>query len=111
MTGPLPPYARILAAALLALPVMLLAGCKQGATGASDAPVPVLTGSVSDAMLPYDTVTSEPPLDPRAARSAKAGPDEAGATDAAPADAPADEAAPPAPAAAPAGAPPAKSAE
>lgn len=114
MTGPTLRPVRRLAVGLLVLPVVLpvilLAGCKEGTSGAIDAPVPVLTGTVSDAMLPYDTVTSEPPLDPRAARSAKAGPDEAPATEAAAEEAPA-EGAPAAAAAAPAAAPAAKSAE
>ena len=74
---------RIVSASLLAL---ALAGCKQGGASQSEAPVDVLTGTISDAMLPVDQVTSQPPLDPRAARAAQEQPD-AGATDAAPATA------------------------
>lgn len=64
---------RILLALLSTGLVLALAGCKQQATGPSDAPAEVLSGTISDAMLPYDTVTSQPPLDPRVVRTARPG--------------------------------------
>ena len=72
-----------------------LAGCQQAGPSQSDAPVAVLDGTASDAMLPLDTATSQPPLDPRAARAARAGaaPEES-ATEAAEAEAAPDLAAP-----------------
>jgi hypothetical protein len=46
-----------------------LAACKQEAAPANGAaPGQVLPGSISDAMLPEDRVTSHPPLDPGAVR-------------------------------------------
>lgn len=60
---------RPLTVAALALALdLLLAGCNKPAPGQSEAPVPVLTGTISDAMIPLDRVTSQPPLDPRAGR-------------------------------------------
>ena len=53
---------------------LALSGCQQSAPGQSDAAVPVLDGTASDAMLPLDTATSQPPLDPRAARAARSAP-------------------------------------
>lgn len=50
--------------AMLALPALLLAGC--GDSSADDdertASGEVLEGTISDGMLPLDTVTSQPPL-------------------------------------------------
>ncbi|MBC2670893.1 hypothetical protein ACFOON_04200 [Novosphingobium piscinae] len=63
--------------------IAALAGCDKTAPGQSDAAVPVLPGSASDAMLPLDTVTSQPPLDPRAVRSGRAAEPGADATEAA----------------------------
>ena len=41
---------------------LALAGCKgQGGKGQGDGAVEVLPGSVSDAMIPYDTLRSQPP--------------------------------------------------
>ena len=58
---------RSLAAALiLALP---LAGCGKKAANGGAASGEILPGSASDAMLPEDRVTSQPPLDPRGVRS------------------------------------------
>lgn len=81
----------------LAVPalVVLLGGCDKSAPGQSEAPVPVLTGTISDAMIPFDRLTSQPPLDPRADRSAGDGPgkdadaEATGAPDAAPSPVPA----------------------
>ena len=67
-----------LAALICALP---LAGCgkKDNAGGAASGEI--LPGSVSDAMLPEDRVTSQPPLDPRGVRTGPAAAEaEAGAT-------------------------------
>lgn len=60
----------LIAAALLALP---LAACKKEAPSATGAAGQVLPGSISDAMLPEDRVTSQPPIDPGAARPARSG--------------------------------------
>jgi hypothetical protein len=97
-------------AALVALP-LALAACGSNEKKAKDqrtAAGEILPGSISDSMLPYDTVRSQPPLAPKEtgkpAAKAAAGPAAAAASDAAaPADAaPAvDEA--PAAAASPAG--------
>ncbi|MBC2651860.1 hypothetical protein H7F50_08220 [Novosphingobium flavum] len=92
---------RVPAAFVLALGLAsTLAGCQQAGPSQSDAPVPVLDGTASDAMLPLDTATSQPPLDPRAARAARSGPAaEDSATEAAEPEADPDPAAPaPAPA-------------
>lgn len=52
---------------------LLVAACGQQGAQQSEAPVEVLTGSISDAMLPVDQLTSQPPLDPRAVRAGAAG--------------------------------------
>lgn len=54
---------------LAGLLILALTGCNKGGGTQSDAPVPVLSGSASDAMLPLDRLTSQPPLDPTAARA------------------------------------------
>jgi hypothetical protein len=53
---------------------LVLAGCggDRKQEGAGKAEGEVLPGSVSDAMLPLDTVKSQPPLDPRSEGSGKA---------------------------------------
>jgi hypothetical protein len=62
---------------LVLAPLALLAACN--GSGSDDARAPsgeVLEGSISDAMLPLDTVRSEPPLeDPAAAAAAQASAD------------------------------------
>jgi len=63
-------------------PLVLLAGCGKSAPAddSRSASGEVLEGTVSDEMLPLDTVKSEPPFeDPKAAQAAQ----EAGAADAA----------------------------
>ena len=54
---------------------LALAGCKGEEKPAQDARAAgeILPGSASDAMIPYDTVRSQPPLAPRPAASAKPG--------------------------------------
>jgi len=52
---------------------LALSGCDRKAETAATPVSEVLPGSISDAMLPEDRVTSQPPLDPRAAATAKAG--------------------------------------
>ncbi len=59
------------AALLLALP-LTLAACKQEAAKDATASGEILPGSVSDAMLPEDRLTSQPPLDPGAVRTGAA---------------------------------------
>ena len=71
----------ISAALLLALPLSLGACNKQDTTRDANASGEILPGSISDAMLPEDRVTSQPPLAPQSARPGK------GAASAAPADA------------------------
>lgn len=97
---------RFLLAILLTGAGAALGGCHQQASGPGDKPAEVLSGTISDAMLPYDTVTSQPPLDPRAARSARSGaePDAEATGDAPAAPATAAPAAPAGPAPAPAAA-------
>ncbi|OJW67805.1 MAG: hypothetical protein BGO57_01560 [Sphingomonadales bacterium 63-6] len=61
--GSIRPAAIRLAPAVLAAPALLLAGCgseknKDDRTASGQ----VLQGSISDEMLPLDTVTSKPPL-------------------------------------------------
>jgi len=56
----------LLAALLLAAP---LAACKKSPSGNATASGEILPGSASDAMLPEDRVTSQPPLDPRGVRT------------------------------------------
>ncbi|MBW8755351.1 MAG: hypothetical protein JF595_14610 [Sphingomonadales bacterium] len=60
---------------LCALP-LALAGCKadKKPDEARTAQGEILEGSASDAMLPLDTVRSQPPLAPEATSSGKAGP-------------------------------------
>jgi len=65
-----------IAALLLALP-FALAACQQEAEKAATASGEILPGSASDAMLPEDRLTSQPPLDPRAVRTGTAAQDEA----------------------------------
>jgi hypothetical protein len=82
----------------LALP-LALAACKEGEKPKQDARAAgeILPGSASDAMIPYDTLRSQPPLAPKPVASGKPGAaegdaegDEAAATEAAtPDDAPA----------------------
>ena len=62
----------ISAALLLALPLSLGACNKQDATRDANASGEILPGSISDAMLPEDRLTSQPPLAPQAARPGKA---------------------------------------
>jgi nucleoid-associated protein YgaU len=77
-------------AALVLAAVLALAGCKaeqksqtQGTAGGE-----VLPGTVSDAMLPIDSVRSQPPLAPRPTAAGKAaGTADAAASEAAPAEA------------------------
>jgi len=89
-----------LAACVVALP-LATAACKgeKKAAEAADAEGEILPGSASDAMLPYDTVRSQPPLAPPPAASgkpgAKAGGDEAAADDSGEAASTATEAAAP----------------
>jgi hypothetical protein len=88
----------VLAAAILL--VVPLGACKRDAASSDAAASQVLPGSVSDAMLPVDRLTSQPPLDPRADRSVGGGEAKGSASEAAGAD----EAAKPAPVAEGAGA-------
>lgn len=65
---------------LLPLPAaIMLAACQAGSSDEDDgraASGEVLEGTISDAMLPLDTVRSQPPLaEPRAAASARASDD------------------------------------
>ena len=81
---------RSFAPVLIAL-ALLPAACKREAAPAGAAAGEILPGSASDAMLPADRVTSQPPLDPRAERGAggaeaKASGAPAGATGAAAAE-------------------------
>ena len=79
---------RLPALAALAL-IALLPACKRDAAPDAAGSGQILPGSASDALLPADRVTSQPPLDPRADRSAGGGAEEkasgapAGATGAA----------------------------
>lgn len=66
------PYSARSRSILLALAgVLALAGCHHGAKNDDQrtAGGEVLSGSISDAMLPYDTVKSQPPLAPGRAAS------------------------------------------
>ena len=90
----------------LVLATAALAGCgkDKAADPKAQAAGEVLPGSISDAMLPLDTVRSQPPLAPRAEGSGKAisggeagepgdaDPQASDAPEAAPADAPAETA-------------------
>jgi hypothetical protein len=95
----------------LVIAPLALAACNQGAPedDSRSASGEVLEGTISDEMLPLDTVQSEPPFeDPKAARevqeaAAADAPAEAGAAEGEPAEAPAEEA--------PAAEPPAEPAE
>ena len=64
----------------IAASLLLLAACQQEkqSVGGKDGGVAaneILPGSASDAMLPYDTVRSQPPLAPRSEGEAKGKPD------------------------------------
>lgn len=80
--------------------VLVLAACKGEQKPAQDARAAgeILPGSASDAMIPYDTLRSQPPLAPRPVASGKAGAnagdeeaaaDDADEAEATPTDAPA----------------------
>jgi hypothetical protein len=91
---------RPLAALALAIPLALpfaLGACKDEADTTGAASGEILPGSISDAMLPEDRVTSQPPLDPRTMRTGPAAEADDDATAAPPAAA--TEAAPAEPAA------------
>jgi len=94
------------APAILAAPLLMaLAGCHGSkpsprAEGQRSAEGQVLKGSVSDAMLPYDALTSQPPLAPPPTRARPGKADSADSADSA-----ADAAAPSAEAPTEAGAP------
>ena len=90
------PVLMLAAAALLALPA-----CSKKPETQAQAGGEILEGSISDAMLPLDTATSQPPLAPKTvAKADSTGDDEETAGDEEP-DAPAAEPAPKAPAAEP----------
>ncbi|MCK9543543.1 MAG: hypothetical protein M0R03_16115 [Novosphingobium sp.] len=71
---------RFLAIPLLTLPLAGLAACDK--PGGSEARAPaasdVMEGSISDAMLPLDSVRSQPPLAPRVEKTGRAGSKEEG---------------------------------
>lgn len=70
---------RLLTAALaLALP-FAAGACKKDAPRDANASGEILPGSISDAMLPEDRVTSQPPLAPQSARAVKGAASEAAA--------------------------------
>ncbi|MFC3172957.1 hypothetical protein ACFOD9_01695 [Novosphingobium bradum] len=60
---------RRLAPLLIAL-ALVPAACKREAAPGAVAGGEILPGTASDAMLPQDRLTSQPPLDPRAERGA-----------------------------------------
>ena len=65
---------RILATALLLAPLVLgMAGCKKQTEKQVQAGGEILPGSASDAMLPLDTVTSQPPLAPKVDKAPSTG--------------------------------------
>jgi len=67
---------------LIALPLALAAcGKDKEPDTKAEAAGEILPGSIDDAMLPMDTVRSQPPLAPRTDPAAKAGATEAGAED------------------------------
>jgi hypothetical protein len=90
----LPTLRQILRSALvLALP-LALAACGSAEKKGKDqrtAAGEILPGSISDAMLPYDTVRSQPPLAPKTVASGSAGKG-AESSDAGPGDPPLDPA-------------------
>jgi hypothetical protein len=55
----------------LIVPLLALSACGQDKPKESAASGEILPGSVSDAMLPEDRLTSQPPLAPMAARPGK----------------------------------------
>lgn len=90
---------RLSASAIIGL-VLTLAACKGEEKPAQDARAAgeILPGSASDAMIPYDTLRSQPPLAPKPVSSGRGGADagddaaaeaDPGEAEAAPADAPA----------------------
>ncbi len=88
------PVLMLAAAALLVLPA-----CSKKPETQAQAGGEILEGSISDAMLPLDTATSQPPLAPKTVNKADStGDDKETAEDEKP-DAPAAEPAPKAPAA------------
>lgn len=89
------PVLMLAAAALLALPA-----CSKKPETQAQAGGEILEGSISDAMLPLDTATSQPPLAPKTVKADSTGDDKETAEDEKP-DAPAAEPAPKAPAAEP----------
>jgi hypothetical protein len=60
------------ALALALAAALTLGACDRKDEGAGKAEGEILPGSTSDAMLPYDSVRSQPPLAPKAQASAKA---------------------------------------
>lgn len=94
----------ILKSGLVVAAVLALAACNQKPETQAQAGGEILEGSVSDAMLPLDTATSQPPLAPKAVAGTADGDTDKDAPEAdkeTPAEAPAAEPAPKAPAAAP----------
>jgi hypothetical protein len=96
---------------IAAAALMALAACKPNGSapsGPSEAAADVLSGSASDAMIPYDTLRSQPPLAPTAPdalRAGAGGAEGAEGANAAPSDAPSAAAAPQPPTVAPSAAP------
>jgi len=74
-------HLRLPAATILLATAALLTGCKQDAAPEAAAAGQILPGSASDAMLPTDRLTSQPPLDPRADRGGNGGDADEKATD------------------------------
>ena len=85
--------ARLPLAVLALAPLLVLAACGQDKPKQSAASGEILPGSISDAMLPEDRLTSQPPLAPVSARPGKGAATGAAAdaTDAPAAEAPAAE--------------------
>lgn len=83
-------------AAGAALCVLALGGCNKKPETQAQAGGEILEGSISDAMLPLDTATSQPPLAPKTVTSDK-GDGEAAASEADKAEAAPEAAAEPAP--------------
>ena len=92
-----------LAVLIAALP---LAACKKEADKNAMASGEILPGSISDAMIPQDRLTSQPPLDPNAVRNGPAKKDGADDSATGEPEAAASEAAEPAAAPEPASKPP-----